>query len=168
MSNDPWSLAGSFFSIVVKRAAVIQSFSGAVGSFERVHQPARKNGALFLLARMSLEDVETALAQLNEEGLVPGVDVAAAELHRGPILPCPGIVFTSSGDPLFPTWTVNVDPHFVEPPRSAESARPAPASAPPTPTVPKDEGRRPPTRVVFGSGPVHWLYHDDDDEDCEE
>lgn len=169
----------SLFSIIVKRAAVARSFPGDVEEFERVYEPARKNGALFLLVRMSLNDVDHVLDRLFAQGLIPGQDIAVAGMVQGPLLECPGVVFETDDteDVLFPSWTANVasDPEAPEAPEAFWNG--CTAFSPNTLDYLWEAPRRPevelsheavkqtPRRVVFGTGPVHWLYDDDDDSD---
>ena len=68
MTSDPWALPAHFYSIIIKRQAIIRSFPGGVGEFERVHSPG-KNGALFQIGCMSHQDTDYVLSQLNDAGL---------------------------------------------------------------------------------------------------
>jgi hypothetical protein len=135
-TGDPWALATSFYSIIVKREAVLRSFPGGVEEFERALEPPSKNGALYLMPRLSLDDVEHALRYLNGAGLIPGQDVAVAEMGSGPLLKCPGLIFRREGELLDVHWTVNVAPVApmvaAQPQSVAEpSANPAEPSATP-------------------------------------
>ncbi|MDE2563247.1 MAG: hypothetical protein KGL48_13475 [Sphingomonadales bacterium] len=105
--RDPWALPAAFFSIIVKRAAVVRSYPGGVERFERLYLP-RKNGALFLVTRMSTGDVEFVLEELNEVDVVPGQDLAVADMVHGPLLQCPGLTFACEEDEFAPRWSVNV------------------------------------------------------------
>jgi hypothetical protein len=190
VNNEP--LPVHLHSVIVKRSSVTKSYPGGLEEFDRVH-PSRQNEELSVLSAMSLSDVDWLLDKLFAAGLVPGVDVAVAEMRHGPILTCPGVAFRSDEAMFFPSWTVEV----CEPPENAggswnggeaytpdnafgyfwlppgiEAHQEAPRAVMPEPIAPapqaaeaapnEAEGGRGPTRVVFGSGPVHWLYHDDE------
>jgi hypothetical protein len=194
VNNEPLGI--HFHSVIVKRSAVARSYQGGLEEFDRVH-PSRKNDELSAFSAMSLDDVDGRLDQLFAAGLVPGVDVAVAEMHHGPILTCPGTAFRSDDALFFPSWTVeaveapdgavgswvgreaytpdNAFGYYWQPPDAGggsqgsptEEPQALPASEPNAgPQLPGDPVRTGPRRVVFGSGPVHWLY-DDDQEDAE-
>lgn len=113
---------------------------------------------------MSLGDVSRILNRLYAEGLIPGDDCAVADMHHGALFPCHGIRVSElrGEDRVFPAWVAEMDPSYrCEPEDMAFSWWPPEPPAAPAP--PKEPGsKRPPTHVVFGTGPVHWLYHDDD------
>lgn len=109
MSPNAWSLPTVCFSIVVKADAVDRSFPGGRDRFIALYRPQFRNGALFGLVAMSVDSVEHALGQLNDNGLLPGQDVAVGDMMHGPILSCPGVVFIRGGDEFMPRWCVNVD-----------------------------------------------------------
>jgi hypothetical protein len=106
--KDQWALSAAFYSVIIKRAAVIRSFPGEVEAFERHYQPPQKNGALFLLPMMSLDGVEHVLGRLAEAGVIPGEDVAVADMRHGPLLVCGGIEFENVADEWMAKWTVKI------------------------------------------------------------
>jgi hypothetical protein len=57
---------------------------------------------------MSLNDVEHVLGELDRGGVIPGRDVAVADMMHGPLLTCPGILFENVADDFTPEWKVNV------------------------------------------------------------
>jgi hypothetical protein len=62
-----------------------------------------------MLVAMSAADVDHLLGQLQPLGLVPGEDIAVADMMDGPLLECPGVAFVNVG-PAFPAqWMVNAD-----------------------------------------------------------
>lgn len=114
MPDDPWALPAIFYSIIVKREAVVRSYLDGPEEFEQRFQPARKNGALYLLTVMSLMDAEAVLGKLNENGVIPGEDIAVADMVQGPMLECPGLAFRRVGQLLNTRWWVNVAPRELE------------------------------------------------------
>ena len=186
MDNDPLYI--SFYTIVVKRSAVVRSYPGGPEDFDRALEPSRRNRELFGFVRMSPADVDWTLDKLFAAGLVPGVDLAIGEMHHGPLLECPGVAFRSDGIEFVPKWTAeaveapegavgswngqeaytpgNALGYSWSPPAARHSEEAPEGEPPEQQTAPKvtsaAEGSRPPTRAVFGSGPVHWLYHDDE------
>lgn len=110
MTTDPWALPAQYFTIIVKRHNVVNSFPGGVTGFEAKYRPAHRNGALFGLLSMSGSDVEDCLAQLDEDGLRAGEAIAVADMVQGPIIECPGLIFTCSNEHLIGGWSVNVEP----------------------------------------------------------
>lgn len=189
MNNDPFHI--SFYTIIVKRSAVVRSYPGGPVEFDRALEPSRSNRELFGVVRMSPADVDWTLDKLFAAGLVPGVDLAVGEMHHGPLLTCPGVAFRSNGVEFVPEWTAEA----IEAPEGAVGSwdgreaytpgnalgyswsSPAPRESQEAPeaevhgsqatlqVTKAAEGSPPPTRVVFGSGPVHWLYHDDEPDD---
>ena len=107
MTNDPWALPAAFYSIIIKTSAIDRSFPGGREQFFRRHNPPYRNGALVCLLAMSIDDTEHILAELNQQGLIPGKDVAVADMVKGPLLKCPGLVFQSHGEDFPQSWTVN-------------------------------------------------------------
>jgi len=120
MTSDPWAVPAHFYSIIVKRGAVVRSFPGGPEEFERLHQPSKKNGALYLLTVMSLSDAEQVLASLSDQGVLPGKDVAVVDMVQGPLLECSGLTFTSEGEGLETRWWVNV---VARPPQAVQEPR---------------------------------------------
>ncbi|MDD3798295.1 MAG: hypothetical protein PHE36_03845 [Novosphingobium sp.] len=164
--TDPWTLHGSFYSIIVKRAAVVRSYPGGVEAFERLEEPARKNGALFLLARMEPDGVDQALERLHRAGVVPGEDVAVLELASGPLLECPGVVFASDGDFFLPKWSVIADPDYI--PSEAASMHWLPPEAPQPSQQPEATVRAvQPPRGLTANQYYQWrgLHSPDEEED---
>jgi hypothetical protein len=165
VNNDP--LYVSFYSIVVKRSAVTLNYPGGLKEFDRVLEPARSSDALSVVVRMSLADANLASVRLYEGGLTPGEDFGLYEMHNGALAPCNGVrvIEQASETGLFQSRTVVADPsyryeqaaeHYTwQPPEAKVATEPA-----------KDTGSSGPRRVVFGSGPVHWFF-DDDEEDGE-
>jgi hypothetical protein len=188
VNNDPLYI--SFYSVVVKRSAVARSYPGGVEEFDRTFGAARSSDALSVMVAMSLSDVDWRLDRLFAAGLIPGADIAVAEMHHGPLLTCPGVAFSSNGIEFTPKWSAvavegpegavgsrdgreaytpgNAFEYSWSPPGALESQEAPEAEAPEplaTPEAPRATDSTSPRRVVFGSGPVHWLYDDDDDED---
>lgn len=164
--NDPWALSGSFYSVIVKRSAVTRSYPGGVEAFEQREQPARKNGALFLIASMEAEAIEAVLVRLYDAGVIPGADVAVASLRHGPLVECPEIAFRSDGDLLFPKWTVNVDPDYA--PEGSAADRWEPPELAPQPE-PKEQRQTPqPPPGLTANQYYQWrglhLTHEEEDE----
>lgn len=90
----------TFYSTLVLREAVARSYPGGLLAFERRFQPAQSTRALAKLVRMSVGDTEHLLGELNAAGLVPGVDVAVADMMQGPLLECPEIIIEGEDDLL--------------------------------------------------------------------
>jgi len=187
VNNDPLFI--SFYTIIVKRSAVVRSYPGGPEEFDRVLEPSRSNRDLFGVVRMSPTDADWTLDKLFVADLVPGVDLAVGEMHHGPLLTCPGVAFRPNGMEFVPEWTAeavealkgavrswdgrkaytpgNALGYSWSPPATRETQE-APNAEPPKPQATPQvtrvaDGSRSPTRVVFGSGPVHWLYHDDEE-----
>lgn len=98
----------SLFSIIVKKSAVARSYPGGPIAFDKTLGPAKGSDTLYLLSCMSLGDVDSVLNRLFAQGLIPGLDLAVAEMSLGPLLECPGVTFVSEGD--FPAcWAVKAD-----------------------------------------------------------
>lgn len=162
------------YSVVVKREAVARCYPGGLEDFERTLQPVRSNADLYLLARMSLEDADSIFEKLHAAGLVPGEDFGLFGMFNGALLPCNGI--RPIGDeraPFVVEWRVQLDPDYVVPPEAggydwqppeAEEARAAIEPVEPEVSEAARAPSAPPRRVVFRTGPVHWVY-DDDEED---
>lgn len=159
-------------SAVVKREAVVRCYPGGPEDFERVLQPARSNVDLYVLARMSLEDADGIFVTLHAAGLVPGEDFGLFGMFNGALLPCNGI--RPIGDeraPFVVEWRVKLDPDYVvppeaggydwQPPEARVAIEPVEAEVSEAATAPS----APPRRVVFRTGPVHWVYDDDDEDD---
>lgn len=115
MTSDPWALPAAFYSIIIKTSAIDRSFPGGREEFIRRFQPAYRNGALVGLLAMSTSDTERLLAELNRLGLVPGEDVAVADMVQGPLLECPGIAFQCLEESFPGSWVVNVADGHSEP-----------------------------------------------------
>lgn len=98
-----------FYSVIIKADAMERSVPGGRAAFEAHFGATDRNRDLTLLRRMSTEDVGWLLDELHEQGLVPGQDVAVADMTHGPMLGCPGLVFSSKGDLLNTQWFVAAD-----------------------------------------------------------
>ncbi|MBC2665680.1 hypothetical protein H7F51_09100 [Novosphingobium flavum] len=170
----------SFYSIVVKREAVTRSFPGGLDEFDRVHQAARANEHLSVLVRMSMLDVDLVFQKLHAAGLIPGEDFGLMEMHQGVLLACRGIRgIGKEREAFIMEWWAQFDPTYVAQPEDGvdqwvppderepdhdEAVPPAPPSVANEPAAsPKNKSG--PRRVVFRTGPVHYLYDDDDDEE---
>lgn len=163
MTSDPWALQAKFYSIIIKRQAIIRSFPGGVEEFERVHSPG-KNGGLFQIACMSLQDTEYVLARLNDAGVIPGKDIGVIDMLEGPLLECPGIAFRCLGDGFPHAWAVNVEVGCAQLETLAEpEAQPTPSS----PLVQAEAAARNGPRRVIGTL-IHHIYDEDEDMDEDE
>lgn len=96
-NSTPWSLPVGCHSIIVKHAAILRSFPAGVRAFERSFRPIRKSWVLYLVIALTREGAARVLARLEENGLHPGVDFAAADALRRPILECLGVAFINHG-----------------------------------------------------------------------
>jgi len=175
--TDPHApLLIGFFSVVVKRDAVAHRYLGGLEAFDRVHGAARRNQDLSLLVRMSMMDVDLVFRQLDASGLVAGKDFGLIEMHQGVLIACDGIRgIGREREPFVTEWWAQPDPAYVaEPGDSAYQWAPIkPAAEPPPepqpdPAPPLEEAAKSaeaPRRVSFGTGPVHYLYDEDDEED---
>lgn len=121
MTHDPWAIPAAFYSIIIKTSAIDRSFAGGREQFFRRYQPAFRNGALVSLLAMSISDTEARLAELNTLGLVPGEDVAVADMAQGPLLECPGIAFQRLEESFPGKWVVNVADVHSELERQSEA-----------------------------------------------
>ena len=96
-NDTTWALPVGCYSILVWHDAIIRSFPGGTRKFERVHQPKRKSWLLYLVIALTEERLAEILSQLEQAGLVPGVDIAVSDRVRRPLLECPGIAFSDKG-----------------------------------------------------------------------
>lgn len=174
MGNEPWALPMACFSIILKASAIDRSYPGGRPAFIDSYKPQFRNGALFLLVRLSLDDVDQALDHLNAQGLIPGTDLAVADMTHGPLVPCTGLTFTCEGEFPAMQWTVCVssDRHPPKGHYKGHSAyalnplgylweAPVPEAAPQPVQETSDNQWR---RVVKRGGLVTWIGGDDDDE----
>lgn len=162
----------------MKREAATHCYLGGLEDLERVLKHARSNADLYVLPRMSLDDADLVSVKLHAAGMVPGEDFGLFGMFNGALLPCNGI--RPIGDeraPFVVEWRVQLDRDYVVPPEAegydwqppeAEERRAAierveaqALEVPRSPTAP-------PRRVVFRTGPVHWAYDDDDEDEWEE
>lgn len=164
--SDSWALSGSFYSVIVKRDAVVRSYPGGTEEFERCEQPAQKNGALFLLVSMDADGIDRHLSRLWEAGIVPGEDAAVGDMRHGPLLECPGIAFSSDGDLLFPRWTVNADTTYSPSGTAADRWQPPEHTLQPEPKVQRQTPQPPPG--LTANQYYQWrglhLTHEEEDE----
>ena len=175
--TDPHApLLIGFFSVVVKRDAVTRRYPGGLEAFDRVHGAARGNQDLSLLVRMSMMDVDLVFRQLDASGLVAGEDFGLIEMHQGVLIACDGIRgISQEREPFVTEWWAHLDPAYVAEPgdssrqwaaiESAAEPSPVPQPEPAPPLERAAKSAKPPRRVSFGTGPVHYLYDEDDDED---
>jgi hypothetical protein len=103
----------SHYSIVIKREAVGKRFPGGTEEFDRIHEPARSNGALSILVRMSLLDADLVFQKLHSVGLVPQEDFGLVDMQQGVLVPCHGIRgFGKELAPLVMAWSVQFDDSY--------------------------------------------------------
>ena len=168
---DPHPLLVAFMSVIVKRSAVTRSYPDGVEGFLTRHRPTLQDGQLFSLPCMSLDDVDHILALLNDEGIIPGEDIAVCDMHAGPLLYCDGIrLELDSTDDFLGAWFTYCDPAYVAP-RAPEvpcdPTEPLLAVEFPAPPVVIAKGESTPWhRVTFGNGPVHWIGGYDEEDEC--
>ena len=161
--NDAWAIPATFYAAIVKWSAVVRSFPGGVEEFTRRFDPARKNGQLFSLPVMSLDDANSIFQQLYAEGIVPGQDVALVNMGTGYLVPCDGIRVTrrqaSSGTV---GHYVQCDPSYVVQPEDVLLEWNAPAAPTPRKEPLAVRAEQQPRRVTFRTGAVHWVYDGDE------
>lgn len=159
-----------FTSVIVKAASVAGSYPEGVEAFRRRFGLDDQDGELLRLPCMSGLDMELRLDQLEASGLRPGTDVAVCNMHQGPLLECDGIRFQNQppGD-FMSEWWAYADPDYSAPaaPQAADRAEVS-AAAPQVPADPPASPVKPSggpwRRVSFGSGPIHWIGGDDEDD----
>jgi hypothetical protein len=94
----------TFYSILVLRSAVATRYLGGLRAFYLAYDPAQQTPELAKLVRMSIDDIEQVLTQLNAAGIVPGEDAAVGDMTRGPLLDCAGVIFERNSE-LLPNWS---------------------------------------------------------------
>jgi len=104
------ALPVSYFSIIVKREAVISRFPGGIEALGVRFGIFRQNSALLMLVSMSGGDATRITDDLERAGLRGGKDFAVGDMFQGPLLSCPGLVFEAVGDSPMPRWVVTAIP----------------------------------------------------------
>jgi len=172
---DPRPLRVHAITIIVKYSAVVRSYPGGIAQFLARYRTPYRSGELIALSCMSLGSAGQVLAGLESVGIIPGQDVALCDIHRGPVVPCDGIRLEEANPGEVPAlWFAYFDASYTAPGAPAEPTGPSELPAisdradaqEPTGAEkpPQDTSGRPLTFVAFRTGPIHWVY-DDDEED---
>lgn len=172
---DPLPLRVRATTVIVKRSAVVRSYPGGAERFLAKYRTPYRSEELIALSCTSLGSAGQVMAGLESVGIIPGQDVALCDIHRGPVVPCDGIRLEEAEPGEAPaSWFAFFDPAYTAPAAPAEPAGPSEPPATPDradaqePTgaekAPKDTSGRPLTFVAFRTGPIHWVYDDDEEE----
>lgn len=170
----PGPLPIHFCTIVVKASAIDRSFPGGQKSFIGSHSPGSCNGTLFCIPSMGSEGVDWHLERLAGIGIVAGLDLAVADMLHGPLLECPGIVFTSSCELLLTSWMADLEETAdADRERSRDEAPGSPLERldgdgapewPSSPRTPSGDFERSWRRHAVPGGLVFWFGGDEDEE----
>lgn len=107
MPNKAWFLPVGCFPVIVKLSAVTRLFPGGLKAFETGYSPIRKREVHLMVMTFTAQEAQAKLAELEAHGLMPGVDVAAADDLGQPWIDCVGIAFRRHRGSEYLRWMVD-------------------------------------------------------------
>lgn len=107
MSGTAWFLPIGCFPVIVKLSSVTRSFPGGLTAFETTYSPIRKREVHLMVMTFTAQEAQAKLAEMEAYGLVPGVDVAAADDLGQPWIACAGIAFRRHRGSEYLRWMVD-------------------------------------------------------------